>query len=88
MTGRLQDLRYSSGQLRKAPGLTVVADLIRALGIGTKTAIYSLLDQRHLERSTDDLSCDSIAFGGGMLSTLLPAQRAASVDPWMALGYE
>ena len=49
MSGLFQDLRYALRQLRKNPGYTLVAVLTLSLGIGSTTAIYSVVYATFLE---------------------------------------
>ena len=44
VAGIMQALRYSLGQLRKAPGFAAVVIVTLALGIGANTAVFSVMD--------------------------------------------
>jgi hypothetical protein len=46
----VDDIRYGLRQFARTPGLTAVAILTLAIGIGATTAIFSLLDAATLQR--------------------------------------
>src|SRR5215469_3273692 len=63
MTGFWRDFVCSARSLAKSPGLTAVAILTLALGIGANTAIFSILDPQLL-RKLPVQNPDSLVFLG------------------------
>src|SRR5262249_51903626 len=52
MTGILQNLRFALRMMKKSPGVTVIAIVTLALGIGATTIIFSVIDSVVLEPFT------------------------------------
>jgi predicted permease len=66
MSGLLQDVRYAVQQLLKSPGVTLVALLSLALGIGANTAIFSLMDTVMLKSLPVKEPAQLVLFGDGL----------------------
>ena len=84
MTSFWADLRYAFRQLRKSPRFTLNAVLILALGIGVTTAIFSLIQAVLLH----PVGIGNPARMVALLAALMPALRAASIEPMQALRSE
>lgn len=88
----LQDLRYALRGLASRPGLTAIAVVSIAVGIGVNTAIFSVANALLLrpfpyadaERLVILLLLTSIGF----VATYAPARRAARTDPIESLRME
>jgi ABC-type antimicrobial peptide transport system permease subunit len=92
MTGIIQDQRYALRQFRIQPLFTVVVVLTLALGIGARTAMFTLVDGA-LFRSLPYTYAEGLVSVGvlapiAIIAAYIPARRAAKVAPTMALRYE
>jgi predicted permease len=83
MRGWLGDLRFAGRSLRRAPGFAAAATITLGLGIGSTTAVYSVLD-RVVLRPLPYPDADRLAIVGsdfrhdpGGVGPLSPAQVAA-----------
>ena len=92
-----QDIRYATRSLLRQRGTSIVEALTLALGIGASTAIFSVVDAAMLRplpyRSPEQLvtvgvGATSGAGRHGCLAALVPAMRAARVDPVATLRAE
>jgi ABC-type antimicrobial peptide transport system permease subunit len=77
-----RDIRHAARSLRKAPGFLAVVILTLGLGIGANTAIFSLMDPVTLTVATILLALVAITAG------YIPARRATTIDPMIALRSE
>jgi len=83
-----QDLRYALRLLRLSPGLTLVAVLTVALGIGADTAIFQLIDSIRLRtipaKNPQELATVRIAdrhWGSGQFSSPYSQLTVAMWEP-------
>ena len=95
MSELLQDLRLAVRQLRKSPGFTLAATSCLALGIGANTVAFSfawgmLYDAPPVEGPERLVRLFTKWEDGStsVLATLLPAFRAARLDPVLGLRAE
>lgn len=91
----IEELRAAARALPKAPGFTLTALLSLAVGIGAALAVYSLVDAtllRPLPVADPDrlytLTYGALVVAAGLLACVLPARRAAQVDPVRTLRCE
>ena len=66
MTAFFQDVRFGLRQLMKTPGVTLVALLSLAFGIGANTAIFSLIDSLMLKSLPVKQPSQLVLFGDGL----------------------
>jgi putative ABC transport system permease protein len=81
----LHDLRYAARAMIRASGLTLVAILTLALGIGATTTMFSGvgdLDPRML------IGVAAIMLGVAFIAAFLPACRAGAIDPLTVLRHD
>jgi ABC-type antimicrobial peptide transport system permease subunit len=81
----VNDLRYAFRLLRRDLGYTVVAIVAMTVGIGATTTLFSVA---YGVARTDVATYITVAFAVAVVSTIasvIPAGRAARIDPLVAL---
>ena len=82
----LNDVKQAARLLLKAPGFSLAAIAALALGIGTSTAIFSVVSRVLLQVPPRDpvvfLIAPTVLVGVVLVAVWLPAARATRVDPF------
>src|SRR5262245_64459052 len=81
----IQDLRYGARMLLKQKGLTAIAVLSLALGIGANTALFSVVDAMLLKKLPVKEPDRLALFGAGRPADSGPASLHANsaAGPWL-----
>jgi hypothetical protein len=88
-----RDLRYALRTLAKHPAVTLVAVISIGLGIGANATIFAMVSRFVLRPAPVGDPATVIAVSAlmivcGLMAALVPARRAASIEPMQALRTE
>ena len=81
----LKDLRFSMRQIRRSPGLSLVAILSLALGIGANTAIFTVINDLMLKQLPVRDPERLVSFGDGMNAGIM---ALSDPGPYTVFPYE
>jgi hypothetical protein len=81
----LQDINYGIRAMLRSPGITFVALLSLALGIGANTSIFSLTDAVLLKSLPVNDPAQLVLFGNGLDEGISMASRIAGSSPTLSI---